>query len=88
MTDTNNPLGATLEALAQRLAELVAERIPPAVEQHASTPWMTTSEAADYLRVPRGTFRQLTARGGPPRHREGRRLYFHRDELDAWMLER
>lgn len=72
-----------LQLLAERAADIVIERgaLPPV------TPWLTTEEAADWLRIPLSTFASLPADVRPPAIRDGRRNYYHRDQLDAWRRE-
>lgn len=65
-----------LEAIAQRAAELVADR------QSDGSPWLTRKEAAAHLRVPLSRLEK--DRTVPCRRWEGRILY-HRVELDAWL---
>jgi hypothetical protein len=67
-----------VEAIAARAAELVTETLTP----HAS-PWMTRTEAAEYLRVP--VSRLEKDKTVPCRRWDGRVLY-HRAELDAWLV--
>jgi hypothetical protein len=81
-------------AIAERAAELVAERL----EREAS-PWMTRPEAARYLGLPESRLEKDAAtprdpakrkKKGPPKiplHRDGARVLYHRDELDRWLLE-
>ena len=49
-------------------------------------PWMTATEAAEYLRVPsvRALYKRVE-RGQVPAHRWGRQLRFRRRELDALL---
>lgn len=52
------------------------------------TPWMTSVEAAAYLRCSRRTLEGYrTAGGGPIYHRTGGRVFYHRDDLDAWRKQ-
>ena len=44
---------------------------------------MTTEEAAAYRRMSPVALRARVRRGTVPAHRDGRRLLFRRDELDA-----
>jgi hypothetical protein len=82
-----------LRLLANELAERVAEQLAPRVAElvsdhpaaHAS-PWLTTSEAIDYSRLPEGTFRKLAACGKIPCH-GGRAKLFYRPELDQALLD-
>lgn len=48
-------------------------------------PWMTTEEAADYLRISPGTVRNKVSAGEIPCHRRGRIVRFRRSELDEWL---
>jgi excisionase family DNA binding protein len=65
--------------VAKRAAELLRD------ELDQRSPWMTTEEAAEYLRVPLGTFKERAGHGefDGIAKREGRRMYFHRSDLDA-----
>jgi hypothetical protein len=67
-----------VERIAERAAELLAERL----DFHAS-PWMTRTRAAAYLGVP---VSRLEKDRRIPCHRDGRRVIYHRGELDAFML--
>lgn len=54
-----------------------------------STPWMTSDEAVQYLRLESSkALYQAVRRGTIPAHRIGKRaLRFHRDELDRCLLK-
>jgi excisionase family DNA binding protein len=67
-----------LEAIAQRAAEILLDR-----NANGGSPWLTRSEAADYLRLPNS---RLEKDRTIPCHREGRRVLYHRDELDSHVL--
>lgn len=59
--------------------------IPIAREQSLSLDqvrWLTTSEAADYLRVSRSAIKTMVYRGQVRAHKLGRRNRFLRDELE------
>lgn len=71
---------AFLEQVAQRAAEINRAHFAATLE--ATTPWLDTREAAEYLRIPLGTFREQVTAGRWPVHSEGRRNYFDRAELD------
>lgn len=73
---------AFLDALAHRLASRLAEQLTAPYE---GSPWMTFEEAAEYTRVPTGTFRKLSANGTFTAH-GGKRKIYHRQELDAALL--
>lgn len=72
-----------VEAFARQVATRAMELVRDEFAQ--ATPWMTTEEAAEYLRIPLGTFQERAARGEFDRiaKREGRRVYYHRIDLDA-----
>lgn len=75
------PLSLTLpselvEAIAQRAAEIVVE------ELGNGSPWLTREAAARYLSLP---VSRLEKDRTIPCHREGRRVLYHRDELDAYL---
>lgn len=66
-----------VEAIAEKAAELVH-----AARTAGASPWLTRAEAADYLRVP--ISRLEKKRTVPHHHWEGR-VFYHRDELDAFV---
>jgi hypothetical protein len=67
---------AALEQIAERAAELVLERLG----QQPQSPWLTRARAAAYLGLP---VSRLEKDKTIPTHREGRRVLYNRDELDA-----
>ena len=64
-----------LDALAAALADRLHLSEP--------SPWMTTAEAADYLRVSVRWLRQQL--GQVPHSKVEGRLFFSRRELDVWL---
>jgi excisionase family DNA binding protein len=65
-----------IEAIARRLAEFANRR---------SSPWMSAEEAAIYLRCPLSRIRKLTMTCELPHERDGRRVLYHRDQLDQFI---
>ncbi len=52
----------------------------------APSEWLDADEAAEMLRLTRKSLYSAAARGQVPVHRIGRRVRFHRGELDALLL--
>lgn len=50
-------------------------------------PTMTATEAAVYLRMDRNTLYRWTREGKVPHIKVGNKLFFYKEELDAWMRE-
>jgi excisionase family DNA binding protein len=72
--------------LVAALDELIAERIEAALkmsEGSNGSPWLSLTEAADYLRVSERTLDRLVKRSRVRSSTVGRRRLFHRDDLDA-----
>lgn len=67
----------SLGPLVDHIAELVAERL-----RRDASPWMSRPEAASYLHLP---LSRLEKRRDIPCYRDGRRVLYRRDELDAWL---
>jgi hypothetical protein len=65
-----------VEAIAARAAELVLAQIGN------GSPWMDREAAARYLSLP---VSRLEKDKAIPCHREGRRVLYNRDELDAYV---
>jgi hypothetical protein len=90
--DDGSPIevpGAFLDALADRLVLLLADRMAGQFDSPArseSSPWMTFEEAVEYTRVPEGTFRKLSADGTFTAH-GGKRKVYHRQELDTALAD-
>jgi excisionase family DNA binding protein len=79
-----DPLALTLppealEEIATRAAALVLERLG-----RNGSPWLTRAQAADYLGLP---LSRLEKDRRIPCHREGRRVLYHRDELDTYVQQ-
>lgn len=73
------------EAL-DRLAELLAPRLAGRLEQKPSaSPWLNADEAAQYLACPKGRLYDLVQHRKLTPRRDGRRLLFRRDDLDAYL---
>ncbi len=69
-----------LERIAQRAAELVAERQAASV-----SPWLDADGAAAHLATSRGRIYDLVQLRKLTPRRDGRRLLFRPDELDAYL---
>jgi excisionase family DNA binding protein len=69
----------TVEELVERVAERVVKRLGRA----NCSPWLTRAQAAQYTGLP---LSRLEKDRTIPCHRDGRRVLYHRDELDAHLL--
>jgi excisionase family DNA binding protein len=76
-TQTHNNSRTDLDALATALAERI--------QLTSSSPWMSTAEAAEYMRVSIRWLRQHLHQ--IPHSKVEGRLFFSRTELDAWLAE-
>jgi excisionase family DNA binding protein len=54
----------------------------------ADSPYLTTSEAADYCRVNRSTLWRAVKAGSLQAAGPGRAIRFRKDELERWMRSR
>lgn len=70
-----------LEQLAQRVAEILADRH----EQPANTGYLDVAAAADYLACPTSRVYALVSANRIPVHRDGSRLLFDRAELRDYI---
>jgi excisionase family DNA binding protein len=75
--ETKNTSPADVDALAAALAR----RLEPS----KISPWMNTAEAAEYLRVSVRWLRQQLHQ--VPHSKVKGRLFFSRNELDAWLAQ-
>jgi excisionase family DNA binding protein len=66
------------EALDRLDAELLVEALPAKPE-----PYLAVEEAAEYLAAPKSRIYELVERGRLNPYRDGRRLLFRREDLDA-----
>jgi excisionase family DNA binding protein len=70
-------------------ARLHPDDIKAIVEQLAPrqslSPWKSAEEAADYIRAPLSRVRKLTMTGELPHEHDGRRVLYHRDDLDEFI---
>src|SRR5205085_6091489 len=68
-----------LEAIAERVDELLAERAP------AASPYLSVAEAAELLRADRQRVYDLLSARRLTRHKDGRRVLVSRAELAAYL---
>ena len=73
-----------LDLLAARLADRLAVHRAPA-DALAASPWMSAQAAADYIGCSLSRVRKLTMLGDLPNHRDGARVLYRRDDLDAYI---
>jgi hypothetical protein len=75
-----------LDALAERLAPHLAERLASERADDGEDRWMTTAEAAGYVGMSTNALHKLTSARQVPfdQRAAGCRCYFRRSELDAW----
>lgn len=73
---------ALIDAIADAVASRLAGQAPS-----GPSPYLTVEEAADYLRGGRQRIYDLTHAGRLEPRRDGRRLLFHRDDLDAYLRD-
>ncbi len=84
-SDVTEPLTFELtpeavERIAERAAELVAER-----NGHAQDSWLSVAEAAEHLRCTPSRIYSLVSARRVPFHKDGSRTLFRRSELDDWV---
>lgn len=68
-----------IDAIVDAIADRVIERMPSG----PVSPWLTTEEAAEYLRVSRTWLWER--RDSVPLHKIDGKLFFNRNELDSWI---
>ena len=74
---------ALVEAVAERVAEVLAERAPT-----ASDGYLGVEEAAAYLASPKSRVYELVAAKRVRHYRDGRRVLFKAEDLDAVLRVR
>lgn len=74
------------EYVAERVVEVLADRLPAVQPSARSSPWLTPDEAAEYIRASRKRMYDLASQNRVPAHRDGSRLLFRREELDQYLL--
>ncbi len=88
---------ALVDLLAEALTPLVRRLVAEEVDQtlvvklagfaQAPDQWMTTDQAAAYLRLSREALRARARRGTIPSHRDGDRWLYSRAEIDAFIRD-
>jgi excisionase family DNA binding protein len=69
-----------VRSIAEQAAAIVSQ------QQTSSAPtWLNTTDAADYIAAKVGRVHDLVQLGKLMPRRDGRRLLFRRDELDAYL---
>jgi excisionase family DNA binding protein len=67
------------------IADAVADRLGSQLED-APAPYLKIEEAAEYLACPVSRIRDLKDQGRLKHYRDGRRLLFRREDLDAALI--
>lgn len=81
-----SPAELFADDLVERVAVRVAELLGPQLAPAEPSPWLSAVEAAEYLRCAPKRVYDLASQHRIPVHRDGSRLLFTRDELDAYVL--
>jgi len=62
--------------------------MPDSTERIGNSPYLTTGEAGDFLRLKRNTLEKMRRQGRGPRFRKhGRRVLYLIDDLEAWSTQ-
>jgi len=67
------------------LAAQIATHLAGMIPHLGASPWTSATEAAAYMRCPVSRIRKLTSTRELPCHRDGRRVLYHRGELDMFI---
>lgn len=89
LTPAPRPSPALAEEAISRFAEQLAPHLLRVLGRAAApdSPWMNADGAAAYLCCPVSRVRKLTMTDDLPVHREGRRVLYHREDLDRFIRE-
>jgi excisionase family DNA binding protein len=79
----------SLGGLGDFIERTIEEKVESALAARADDPWLTSNEAAAYLKIARSTLHDLVSEGRLPRV-GGRktRLMFRRSTLDEYLASR
>jgi len=72
------------DSALDQLADKLAQRLNGQLRSSGS-PWMNARQAADYIGCSLSRVRKLTMLGDLPTHRDGGRVMYRQDDLDAYM---
>ena len=80
---------ALVLTLSNELVELVKASVDARADEivrgFEQSPWLDAEGAAEYLCCPVSRIRKLTSSRDLPVHRDGSRVLYRRDELDAFV---
>jgi excisionase family DNA binding protein len=71
--------------IAEAIAEAAARRAAELVSTGSVSPWLDVAEAAEWMRCRKGRVYDLVSTRELTPHRDGRRLLFRREDLDAYL---
>ena len=83
MSDLTALLAPEIVAAVERLIDERVDALLAERENGTSTPWLTVTEAAEYLRVSERTVERMVRRGKVRSSTVGRRRLLRRDDLDV-----
>jgi excisionase family DNA binding protein len=74
-----------IDAIAERVADIILDRLADGTLGPSAGRWMRSAEAADYLGLSRSALYDRVSRKALPHYKVDGILLFKRDELDAWF---
>lgn len=74
-----------VEIINNSVRNALAEQAHPQARQHAAHEYLNMVEAAQYLQIPQSTLYQFCATRRLPYVKRGKRNFFQRADLDAFM---
>ena len=76
-----------LATLVAHQLDLAFQRYAPQSENRATSKIMSLTEFCEYAGLTKQTAYKLTSAQKVPHSKRGKRLYFDREKVDAWLLE-
>jgi excisionase family DNA binding protein len=76
-----------LATLVAHQLDLAFQRYSPQSESRATNKIMSLAEFCEYAGLTKQTAYKLTSAQKVPHSKRGKRLYFDREKVDAWLLE-
>jgi len=88
-TEYSSPFDFRERRIDKKVGDVVADILGEALsaaQRPPPSPWMCRKEAADYLGISLPTLDRYRRKEGLPFHVRGGRAFFHRRQLDAFIL--
>lgn len=88
MSNPFEEIAERLQRIEDLLSDIKRQQAEPVVTKNEAPRVMTIEQLCEHFGVKKGTIYKLTSERAIPHSKRGKKLFFDRVKIDAWLLER